>query len=56
MFVRVHQKGKMPTEKIEMHQLRMCVAMTQLFNLDLRLASSMLSPLKSAVGREGVCV
>lgn len=23
-FVRVHQKGKMPTEKIEMHQLR-CV-------------------------------
>lgn len=49
MFVRVHQKRNMPIEKIEMHQLR-CVAVTQLLSPDLKMASSILSPLRSVVG------
>lgn len=48
-FVRVHQKRNMPREKIEMHQLR-CVAVTQLLSPDLKMASSILSLLRSVVG------
>lgn len=39
----------MPREKIEMHQLR-CVTVTQLLSPDLKMASSILSLLRSVVG------
>lgn len=52
MFVRVHQKGRNAHRENRNAPIKMCVALTQLLNL----ASSILSPLRSAVRDQRGCL